>query len=232
MASYLQLAPEQGGTRFGPFPGGTIQLGSDRGRCQIVLGVPGIAPVHGMVVDNGNGTFTVQPTTRGGMFLVQGGNTWPLESAVTARSGDTIVLGNQAGPRFTLQFEDPRGKPAPPGGWNIGGPTQGSSGGGGGGGVGFPNLGGLPGGNSSRARQIERQGGYGNALANEASRQMRARLIAKTGLGDYYTMYNRFQSGTYFSPRYIITALGSVVVLLGGALVSCLGLLSAWFLGQ
>lgn len=223
MASFLQLAAEQGGTRFGPFQGGTIQLGTDQQRCQLVLGpMPGIAPVHAMIVDNGNGTFTVQPAQRGlGLFLQQqaSGQMWPLDAAVTARSGDVVVIGSQAGPRFTLQHEGMK-----PGG------RAGAVAAAGGGGVAAA----MPGfmGNNPGMRRIQQQGGMGNALAKEVQRQTRAKMLAKLGLGEYYSMWYRYKSGTYFQPRYILAALGSIAVLVGGGLVSCFGLLSAWFLGQ
>ena len=63
MPTYLHLAPQQGGTRFGPFSKGVIQLGSDPTRCQIVLDAGlGIFAVHCLIQDGGNGTYSVMPT--------------------------------------------------------------------------------------------------------------------------------------------------------------------------
>ena len=88
MPTYLQLSAEQGGTRFGPFPGGVIQLGSSSGECQIVLAPQaGIAGVHAMITAMGDGQFTVQPTQQGlGLYLIQRGQThhWPIEAPMTA----------------------------------------------------------------------------------------------------------------------------------------------------
>lgn len=109
MPTYLQLAPEQGGTRFGPFPGGVIQIGSASDHCQITLSTPGIAPVHAMISVMGGGRFTVQPTQQGlGLSLIQRGQTqlWPIEAPVTANVGDRVIIGDANGASFELQWEE------------------------------------------------------------------------------------------------------------------------------
>jgi hypothetical protein len=105
MASFLTLAPDQGGTRFGPFPGGIIQIGSDSSRCQIVLGIPGIAPVHAMITDHGNGMFTIQPAARGFAVGLQSQGGRDLANAVQTREGDTVIVGGPAGARFKLDHQ-------------------------------------------------------------------------------------------------------------------------------
>jgi hypothetical protein len=77
-------------------------------------------------------------------------------------------------------------------------------------------------------RRVQRQGGMGNALANEVQRQAFARVVAKTPLADYYGLMYRARSGTLLQPRYIITAVIGLVGVLGAGLVSCLGIIGAW----
>lgn len=211
MPTYLDLAPEQGGTRFGPFAG-TIQLGSDPGRTQVQI--PGTAAVHATIVDHGNGTFTVAPAARGcAMWLVQGGRAQSLMAPRSARSGDAIVLATANGPRFTLVADLPApGRPRP------GAPIATA-----GAGVGV-----VP---AHVARRYDREGGVGNALANEAQRQMLARLVRRSPFREIYQIWHRGRSGALLQPRYIVSAVFALVLLAGGSVTTCLGLVSAWVFG-
>ena len=113
--TWLQLPPEMGGTRFGPFRSGIVQIGTDRSQCQIVLQPQmGIAPVHVTVAIQGPGTYLVQPVQRGfGLFLQRrGGGMSPVAAAVQASAGDTLIVGTPGGPRFTLSHEEPAKAPA------------------------------------------------------------------------------------------------------------------------
>ena len=108
--TWLQLPPEMGGTRFGPFRSGIVQIGTDGSQCQIVLQASmGIAPVHVTVAIQGPGTYLVQPVQRGfGLFLQRrGGGMSPVAAAVQASAGDTLIVGTPAGPRFTIAYEQP-----------------------------------------------------------------------------------------------------------------------------
>lgn len=217
MPTFLQLAPEQGGNRFGPFQGGAIQLGSDQKKCQIFLGMPGIAPIHATVMDHGNGAYTVAPSQRGlGLLLMQNGQIRPLDAPAQARVGDTIYVGGHNGARFTLQFD---GGPARGGGAQLGGMAPAAAAAAPAAGYAGPNVG----------NRYAKQGGFGNAMANEVKRQAFGRLIAKTPLADYYSLLYRFRSGGMNNPRYILSAIGALVFLLGGSFVSCTGLIAAWF---
>ncbi|MFT4623455.1 MAG: hypothetical protein ACI8PZ_002111 [Myxococcota bacterium] len=103
--TFLQLAPEFGGTRFGPFPG-IIHVGSDGKRCQLTLSPSqGILPHHASVMPQPDGTFVVGPVqAEAGVFLIQAGNAqvWPVRSMVQANVGDQLVFGTPHGPRFQL----------------------------------------------------------------------------------------------------------------------------------
>ncbi len=106
--TWLQLPPQMGGTRFGPFRDGIVQIGSDGSQCQIVLPPHfGIAPVHVTMAIQGPGSYIVQPVQRGfGLFVMKaGGSMFPISAAVQAGAGDTLVLGSPTGPRFTVFYE-------------------------------------------------------------------------------------------------------------------------------
>ncbi len=232
MPSYLLLAPEQGGNRFGPFQGGAINFGSDAQRCQITLALKGIAPMHATIMDHSNGTFTVSPTQRGlPLLLVQNGQHRQVDGPLQARSGDIVMIGGHTGAKFTLMFEAgnaaQRVKAMQGGGGQMGAHQgqpniqQQSQGGG-------KFAGGMFAG-SAAARNYERQGGFGNAMANEVKRQAMGRAMARLGLAQYAQMFYRFQSGSLLQPRFLISALGGIVVLGGGALVSCVGALTTWW---
>jgi hypothetical protein len=106
MSAFLQLPPEQGGTRFGPFTG-PIRIGSQQGQCEITLATPGVAPLHVTIFPTGNGMFTVQPTTMNNLLFIyppgQAGS--PVNSAVQVTQGYAVAIGGPQGPRFTVQWE-------------------------------------------------------------------------------------------------------------------------------
>jgi hypothetical protein len=54
-------------------------------------------------------------------------------------------------------------------------------------------------------------------------RQAMSNLIAKTPLRNYWTDYQRMRSGTFMQPRYLVSFLGGLVVVLGGLFVTCAG---------
>ena len=122
--TYLDLAPNMGGTQFGPFTG-AVQIGTDADQCQIVLNQSmGIAPVHVTVGDQGNGQYMIAPVQRGfGLFIVRAGtgSVTPIGGATPAVSGDAIVIGTPAGPRFTIRRVDGVGFGASAAGSSAGG---------------------------------------------------------------------------------------------------------------
>jgi len=74
--------------------------------------------------------------------------------------------------------------------------------------------------------RYDRQGGFGNAMANEAERQIKGRLIAKIPFArDAYNLWFRYQSGALMQPRVLIPLIASILVFLGGAIVSCVGII-------
>lgn len=195
--TWLQLPVQMGGTRFGPFQSGLVQIGTDRGQCQIVLAPQmGIAPVHVTVALQGPGAYVVQPVQRGfGLFLQKsGGNLFPIAAAVQAAAGDTLILGSPAGPRFTLQYEE---TPRAVGG---GRPARGAAAGG--------------------------AGGIAGAVGRELMRQQRARWMMRNPLYREITnLQYRMRSGALTNPRVLVGLIvgGIGLVLTLGA--TCLGAL-------
>src|SRR5688572_60561 len=107
---FLQLPAELGGLRFGPFPG-TVTIGSDGKRSQLVLDPSlGVFPVHAVVTQVPDGSFTVAPAGREcKLFLAPTGqaHVWPITGPVQARAGDTLIVGTPSGPRFQLMPDTP-----------------------------------------------------------------------------------------------------------------------------
>lgn len=101
---YLALAPDQGGTTFGPFPQGAT-LGSDARQCHVVLpAAMGVLPVHAWVVPAGDRAWSVVPADQDAVVYVGRGAMSPsvIRGPTQVNDGDTIVLVNPEGPRFTL----------------------------------------------------------------------------------------------------------------------------------
>ena len=108
MSSFtLTLSAAWGGTTFGPFQGGSVQLGSDGSSCQITLGPElGVSPLHAVIWAGADGSFGLQPASMGAaVYLFSAGN--PLAQTVTgpiqAHAGDAFALVSPQGPRFIIQ---------------------------------------------------------------------------------------------------------------------------------
>lgn len=100
----LTLSAEHGGQRFGPFGKGTLSIGTDSGRCQVVLDkTSGAAPVHATLTDTGAG-WTLQPAQIGAALFVRkpNGRVAPITTGSPIESGDAIVIGTQSGPALTV----------------------------------------------------------------------------------------------------------------------------------
>lgn len=212
---YLQLPPELGGVRFGPFTA-SCTLGSDPKRAQIVLDPSmGVFPVHATVALAGEGLFTVAPAGKDcKLFLLPAGqpHTWPVTGPVQAKAGDLVILGTPGGPRFVLLPDLPVGQ-APTASQIV--QTARSTGG----------EKGLVDSVSMMLDKVTRPAA-GSGIAGEINRQIVARSLARPGpMRSVYVVWTKLRSGTLFSP-YVIVAIGFALIgLIGTGSVSCTGVL-------
>lgn len=191
----LTLSPEFGGSRFGPFAGGSISIGSDPGRCQVVLhSSTGAAPVHAILSDTGTG-WQLQPTQIGAALFLRkrNGRVAPITTTAAVEPGDSIVVGSQSGPALTVTRAA------------VGPSTNAAKGRG-------PKI---PGSKHLSA----------NAYQREARRQAESMLVRHPVGREVYRWWTRWKTGALLRPRYVIGALVGLVGLLGVGCTGCVGLL-------
>lgn len=175
---FLQLTPEFGGTKFGPFQGAEIRLGSEPGRNDIVLpeGL-GVAPEHARLVKQPDESFILSPVERTAqiyLYRVDGRPPKPVQSPIAVVMGDGFSLVTQEGPRFVIVLEMEKRA--------AGGDDKG-------------------GGALGKAKSKLNAG----TLAEEIKRQGLSRALA-TGAGQFLGNAVTFiKSGAFLRPRYIIT---------------------------
>lgn len=112
----LALAPEFGGQIFGPFPPGTIRLGSDGSQCALALQASlGIRPVHAQLTVQPDGRALLAPVEVAGAVFVHRGGRPPerLGSAAYLSPGEAFSLASADGVRFTLGLMDGPSAPMP-----------------------------------------------------------------------------------------------------------------------
>lgn len=107
--TFLQLSQEFGGTRFGPFQGVEIRLGSDPSRNDITLPEAlGVAPEHVKLLKQQDGSFILAPIDRtASVFFFRGGGNKPkqLQTPMAVQGGDAFALVTTEGPRFYITVE-------------------------------------------------------------------------------------------------------------------------------
>ena len=81
LVTYLSLTPEFGGTRFGPFEGLEVRLGSDAERCHIVLPASlGVISEHVKLIRQGPLNLILAPAERTAtVFLYRQGERRPTQ---------------------------------------------------------------------------------------------------------------------------------------------------------
>ena len=178
--TFLELSPEHGGVRFGPFSGMEIRLGSlPSPHNDISLPEDlGILPEHVKIVSQGDGSFVVAPIERSAeVYIWRSGMpakkiTSPIavQSADDIYSADAFSVGSVEGPKFfVLQVE--REKPKDPG-------------------------------NDPFSRAKKRL--TGKSILDEIKRQGVASVVTTKG-GAFFQYYWTFiKTGTIFQPRYLI----------------------------
>jgi hypothetical protein len=110
LQTFLQLTPEFGGTRFGPFPGPEIRLGSDPSKNDITLPEAlGVLPEHVKILIQSDGSYIVAPTERTAAVHVFRGGQRPrhIATATALAAGDSFALVTADGPRFVVVAEEP-----------------------------------------------------------------------------------------------------------------------------
>lgn len=196
--TYLQLAPEQGGHRFGPFRGGAVYFGTDRGKCQIMLDSSmGLAPCHAILAISANGTYTLSVTDRSNVaYVIRGGQAHQVSTSLAMQVGDSLCLGSLQGPRFTIQRTG--SVAAPPGR----APGQ---------------MGRAPG-----------QPGYGQAIGQEVQRQVETQLWTKVPLFRVIQQWMyRYNTGSLSNPRNVMSLVTVLLGLLVTGCVGCFGGIAA-----
>ena len=213
--TFLQLPPELGGLRFGPFDS-WIQIGSDPKRNQIVLDPGhGIFPAHCAIGQLPDGRYSVTPATpECKVFLMPAGQgqVWPINSPVQASMGDMVIFGTPAGPRFHILREGPASK-APSAAEIV--QTARRTGG----------ERGFVQGASGLAGSLFRPSTQGG-LSGEVQRRMQAKALSSSGpLRTAYELWSRYRFGSLTSPYFLVGAAASIIGLIGTGSVSCSGAL-------
>ena len=109
LAIYLRLAPEFGGTRFGPFEGAEIRLGSDPEKNDIVLPEAlGVIQSHVKILRQSEKNIILAPVDRtAAVFLVQGKRPpRQVTTNIAVSPGDAFSLVTAQGPRFIVELDE------------------------------------------------------------------------------------------------------------------------------
>jgi hypothetical protein len=121
--TFLELSPEHGGLRFGPFKGLEIRLGSlpDPQNDITLPEELGILPEHVKIISQGDGSFVVAPVERSASVFIwrSGGNPKQIVTPVAIQSADDVFsadafsVGSVEGPKFfVLQIQKAKPKAA------------------------------------------------------------------------------------------------------------------------
>lgn len=196
--TYLELAPEFGGTRFGPFKGMEIRLGSDPGSNDIVLPENlGVLPNHVKLLAQGDGSFIVAPIERtAGVFTYRVGSSAKQVSSPVAIQGgsdtysaDSFALVTPEGPRFYVLLVQTQAQ----------GKTKQSD--------------------FDRAKKRL----SGGSLLNEIKRQGLVTFLTTRGGAEIQRWGTFIKTGAIFRPRFLI---GGIAILAGWLFAGGLGLVA------
>lgn len=110
LVTYLRLAPEFGGTRFGPFEDLETRLGANSERCHIVLSADlGVLPEHVKLIRNRDNSLILAPAERTAtVFLWKPNERRPAQvyTPTAVRTGDAFSLVTPDGPRFIIELDE------------------------------------------------------------------------------------------------------------------------------
>lgn len=107
--TFLQLTPEFGGTKFGPFEAPEIRLGSDPGASDITLPETlGVASQHVKLLRQQDNSYILAPVDRAApIFHYRAGTARPKQvtAPMAVAPGDSFSLVTPEGPRFVIITE-------------------------------------------------------------------------------------------------------------------------------
>ena len=110
LALYLRLTQDFGGTRFGPFEGSEVRLGSDGDKCDITLPEAlGVIAVHVKIIRQSDDNLIIAPIDRtAAVFVWTGGSQRPKQvtTPVAVRHGDRFALVTASGPCFFVEIDE------------------------------------------------------------------------------------------------------------------------------
>ncbi len=110
LVTYLRLTQDFGGTRFGPFEGVEVRLGSDPDRCHIVLPEAlGVRAEHVKLIRQGPQNLILTPSERtAAVYLYKTGARRPvhLNTPTAVRPGDSFAVVTADGPRFVIELDE------------------------------------------------------------------------------------------------------------------------------
>jgi len=190
-SNFSAARPGVRGTKFGPFTGVEVRLGSDPNRNDIVLPEAlGVLPAHVRVIKQQDQSFIVAPTERTATVYLHRTDGRPPRAIATptaVQAGDAFSLVTAEGPRFFILVEQPTRQAmqeavAPP---KDEGP-------------------GVAGGVFSEIRRV--------GLAKV--------MTSKVG-NFFQTAWMMIKTGTIFSPRYIVMGMMMIVPLMMAGGASC-----------
>jgi hypothetical protein len=109
LATYLRLTPEFGGTRFGPYEGLEVRLGSDPERCHIVLQPElGVQAEHVKLFRESQENLILAPSERTAavfLFRANGTRSTQVTTPTAVRPGDAFSLVTTGGHRFIIELD-------------------------------------------------------------------------------------------------------------------------------
>ena len=110
LATYLKLAPEFGGTEFGPYEDLEISLGSQQASCNIFIPPNfGVLPIHAKIIRKSATDVVLAPAEQSAeIFLWKGRarNCNRIYVPTAVKSGDSFALVSPQGPKFTIEYRE------------------------------------------------------------------------------------------------------------------------------
>ncbi len=110
LALYLRMTKEFGGTRFGPFEGVEIVLGSDSTRCDITIPESlGVFALHVKLLRQQDNSLILAPAERTAtvyLWREQARQPIQIDTPTALRPNDSFALVTEDGPRFIVELDE------------------------------------------------------------------------------------------------------------------------------